>query len=395
MKTTLKKESNYSNNNKICVYAICKNERQFVEKWLDNVSEADYIVVLDTGSTDGTYEFLQNDPRVTKVKQKIYDNFRFDEARNDSMKLCPKDANILFCTDFDELLNPGWAAMIKLNWKENTNRGYYTYAWDHNEKGEPRNIFKYDKMHDRNYHWIYPVHEVLSPIDKENYRENALDFGENIYLHHWQDKSKPRKFYFDLLELSCKENPDDTHARMLLAREYLIKGEKEKAIEEFLTVLSMPDVDKPNKRLVLLNSLMQLAFIYEDIKNYDECIWYCQEFIKEDKTYREPYFLMGEVYNLMKMPSLAEACIKAGFEYGKQKYDWVERGNTWLGWGYDLLSVASYNLGKIDEAIKYGEVALQHEPNDTRLLTNQNIYLKTKIKEFEKDNSKNLEKTGE
>ena len=98
---------------------------------------------------------------------------------------------------------------------------------------------------------------------------------------------------------------------------------------------------------------------------------------------------MAEVYNLIKMYTLAEAMCKAGFEYGVQKYDWVERGNTWLGWGNDLISVAQYNLGKIDEAIKNGEIALQHEPKDVRILTNQNIYLKTKLQEFEKDNSKN------
>ena len=40
--------------NKICVYAICKNEEKFVDKWLESMSEADYIVVLDTGSTDNT-----------------------------------------------------------------------------------------------------------------------------------------------------------------------------------------------------------------------------------------------------------------------------------------------------------------------------------------------------
>lgn len=380
--------------NKICVYAICKNERQFVEKWLDNVSEADYIVVLDTGSTDGTYEFLQNDPRVTKVKQKIYDQFRFDVARNDSMKLCPKDANILFCTDFDELLHPGWAEIIKANWNKSITRGIYTYAWDHNEKGEPRNIFKYDKMHTRDYKWVFPVHEVLTPIDKD-FVEKRLDFKETIYLEHWQDLSKPRKFYFDLLKLSCEENPEDSHVRMLLAREYVLKQDYNKAIEEFLYVLKMPDVNQPNKRLVLLNSLIQLAFTYEAVNNYDEAIWYCQEFIKEDKTYREPYFLMAEVYNLMKMWPLAEAMAKTGFEYGIQKYDWVERGNTWLGWGYDLLSVAEYNLGKIDEAIKYGEEAVKHEPKNVRLLSNQNIYLKAKINELEKDSSKSLEKTGD
>ena len=48
--------------NKICVYAICKNEMKFIDKWIESMSEADYIVVLDTGSTDGTFEKLQNDP---------------------------------------------------------------------------------------------------------------------------------------------------------------------------------------------------------------------------------------------------------------------------------------------------------------------------------------------
>ena len=41
-------------NVKLCVYAICKNEEKFVERWLDAVDEADYITVLDTGSTDNT-----------------------------------------------------------------------------------------------------------------------------------------------------------------------------------------------------------------------------------------------------------------------------------------------------------------------------------------------------
>ena len=39
---------------KIVVYAICKNEEAFVERWMDSMAEADEIVVLDTGSTDGT-----------------------------------------------------------------------------------------------------------------------------------------------------------------------------------------------------------------------------------------------------------------------------------------------------------------------------------------------------
>ena len=100
---------------KICVYAICKNELKFVEQWLENMSEADYIVVLDTGSTDGTYEKLLEDSRVTLVKQQEIKPWRFDVARNESMKLIPGDADILVCTDFDELFEPGWAQLLKDN----------------------------------------------------------------------------------------------------------------------------------------------------------------------------------------------------------------------------------------------------------------------------------------
>ena len=39
---------------KICVYAIAKNESKFVKRWMESMSEADMVVVLDTGSTDDT-----------------------------------------------------------------------------------------------------------------------------------------------------------------------------------------------------------------------------------------------------------------------------------------------------------------------------------------------------
>lgn len=38
----------------IAINAICKNEIQRIEIWLKAVLTADYICVLDTGSTDGT-----------------------------------------------------------------------------------------------------------------------------------------------------------------------------------------------------------------------------------------------------------------------------------------------------------------------------------------------------
>ena len=36
---------------RVCVYAICKNEGKFVERWMRSMAEADEIYVLDTGPT--------------------------------------------------------------------------------------------------------------------------------------------------------------------------------------------------------------------------------------------------------------------------------------------------------------------------------------------------------
>ena len=41
---------------KISVYAICKNEEKFVDRWYESMKEADEIYVLDTGSTDLSVE---------------------------------------------------------------------------------------------------------------------------------------------------------------------------------------------------------------------------------------------------------------------------------------------------------------------------------------------------
>ncbi len=86
--------------NKICVYAIAKDEEKNVEQWVANMQPADHIIVLDTGSTDRTVELLTS--LGIEVHQKHYDYFRFDEARNDSLDLIPDEYNIRVCTDLDE-----------------------------------------------------------------------------------------------------------------------------------------------------------------------------------------------------------------------------------------------------------------------------------------------------
>ena len=90
---------------KVCVYAICKNEAKFVERWYNSMKEADAIYVLDTGSTDNTVSLLKKKNII--VKEVNIKPWRFDIARNKSLDLVPEDYDICVCTDLDEVLEEG------------------------------------------------------------------------------------------------------------------------------------------------------------------------------------------------------------------------------------------------------------------------------------------------
>jgi len=97
----------------LTVYGICKNEIESVENYLNSFSEADYVCLLDTGSTDGTWEYLKEAQKKYPnliIEQKEIKPWRFDMARNESMKLIPKETTMFFMADLDEVIKEkGWS----------------------------------------------------------------------------------------------------------------------------------------------------------------------------------------------------------------------------------------------------------------------------------------------
>lgn len=73
---------------KLTALVITYNEIGYIENCIDSVRFADEIIVVDSHSTDGTYEFLMQDPDVT-VFQNPFENFTqqktyaLDQASND------------------------------------------------------------------------------------------------------------------------------------------------------------------------------------------------------------------------------------------------------------------------------------------------------------------------
>ena len=83
----------------ISACAIMKNEMSHVEAWLDNVRVfAQEIIVVDTGSTDGTMAFLAKQPDVKLINHEWQNNFA--QAKNAALQEAIGDW--LVFTDADE-----------------------------------------------------------------------------------------------------------------------------------------------------------------------------------------------------------------------------------------------------------------------------------------------------
>ncbi|WP_299429674.1 glycosyltransferase family 2 protein [uncultured Maribacter sp.] len=65
--------------NKISALIITYNEMGYIEKCIESIAFADEIIVVDSYSTDGTYEFLVEHPKV-KVIQHPFSNFTAQKA---------------------------------------------------------------------------------------------------------------------------------------------------------------------------------------------------------------------------------------------------------------------------------------------------------------------------
>ena len=367
---------------KIAVYAICKNELKFVDKWVESISEANYICVLDTGSTDGTYEKLleykEKFPNKFFVEQKVITPWRFDVARNESLKLVPEDTEIYLCTDLDELLDPNWAAPLRDGWIPGKHtRATYKYVWSHLENGQPGRIFGYNKIHDKNWEWRYPVHELLwhKIRQTENYfGEESLNLFDKITLHHYPDKTKSRGSYLGLLELREQEYPEDLYGLIYLAHEYRYRGFFEKSIEKLNKVLTI--YDKKVNPLERASCYLFMGDDYVDLKQYPEAIASYLKGIEIEPTYREPYLNLAKVFITTKKYDLAVDIIKQGLAKSFRHYTWLERDLSWSYEPYDLLCQAYFYNGDKLKSLGCAYKAAQIEPENERLQNNLQITLK-------------------
>lgn len=213
---------------KTACYTILKNEKNYIEKWLYYTAPFDYRVLLDTGSTDGSWELLQEfaakDPNLI-IEQKIFDPWRFDTARKYNQSMIPSD--VVWC------LSPDLDEYFSINTYDEMERiiaavpDITNIACDRLDlyspvvRVGPPHMLPTNKIHRKiDYTWVQPIYEHLRWIHTDRYEKEL--YSSDIFLIHDQDfKKKERpELYTRMLEDEYKTNPSNTWCLWFLVNHY-------------------------------------------------------------------------------------------------------------------------------------------------------------------------------
>lgn len=224
---------------------IAKDEAESIGRCLESLRELDEIVVLDTGSTDGTPDIARkHGARVFVETPRPGEEFHFGGARNAALARL-KSAWAL-SIDADEILTEGSAVAIRRVASRLTIITAFrlSYRFPPTEHGpavvRPRvRLFQAEK-----YAWRWRIHEELVALTQ---RPRIGDLPEAVLEHRPRAlKGSRGDQNVKLLVMETVENPHRVLIWKKLAQEFALREQWEDALRslsEFKTRIPEPEPD--------------------------------------------------------------------------------------------------------------------------------------------------------
>lgn len=245
-------------------YTILKNERNNIDRWLYYTRPFDYRVLLDTGSNDGSWEYLvelsKTDPNLI-IKQNLYNEFRFDVARKDNLDMVPNEVSWCLSPDLDEYYSINTHDEIEKIINEVPD--ITCIACDRLDlysptvRVGPPKFLPTNKIHKRDsYSWKERVYEHITWTKPGHELEL---YSSDIFLVHDQDFSKPERspLYVSLMLKEWLENPKNQWNNWFLLFHYY----KSQQLSSYIPVACnyVRYHDNPDDQ--------NFKEVYEDLKN--------------------------------------------------------------------------------------------------------------------------------
>lgn len=348
---------------KIAVYAISKNESQFVKRFCDSAKDADLVLIADTGSTDDTVSVAKSCGAT--VHEIFVSPWRFDTARDTALALIPGDFDVCISLDLDEVLEPGWREEIERVWQSDTTRLRYKFDW-----GSGISFF-YEKIHHRKgYHWHHPVHEY--PRADARIQE-VYAHTDMLLVSHHPDNTKSRGQYMPLLELAVREDPRCPRNAFYHARELTFYSRWQEAITALIKYLDMPEATWINERAY---AMRLLGKCYSELGNFQESLKWHRLAVAEAPNTRETWVELSMLCYRLHLWAESYSAALSALEIKDKALVYTMDPSVWTEKPWDLAAVAAWNLGLKDQAVYYGSEAVELAPEDARLRSNLEYYVK-------------------
>ena len=363
----------------LTVYAICKDERQNVERWINSFGLADYVCILDTGSTDGTWEYLQEQKEKRDnliISQEIVTPWRYDKARNISMTLIPKETDIFFMADLDEEIRElDWVQTVKNSWDPLFSRGMYDYNRDLDENGNVIRTIKEYRLHNKEWtHWVNIVHEAICKEDGE--KRFYMESCNKVPITVWHYSKHKENNYLELCEEDLKEYPDDWIMRLQLAIEYEIRDQLEKAVEHYKYIISHQTNLQDFEVARCFNGIARWAYKNKNQKlaeqYYFEGRLKCEYFAD---NYLEPMEMHYNNKQFNKVIELGKSALKYCTDA-----QWCGNYDIKNYYVYYLMGLSYWSLNEPLKAIGYVYYAYNKNPNEEIKKQLSNICILTQQK---------------
>lgn len=211
----------------ICLNMIVKNESPVIRRCLDSVkSLIDYWVIVDTGSSDGTQEIIQEVLRDIPGELHQCPWVDFEHNRNEALTLAKTKADYLLMIDADEVLSFSPEFVMPLLDKD----CYFITVRE--AKSDYQRLFLISTHFA--WRWEGVLHETLISDEPKTFdlMEGVVNLSRTADGFRSQD---PQKYAKDarILEAALEKDPTNSRYVFYLAMSYRNAGEYKLALQNY------------------------------------------------------------------------------------------------------------------------------------------------------------------
>lgn len=284
----------------ISVCMVVKNELETLpEAYRSVVDHVDEIVIVDTGSTDGTQYYAKHLPKVVFAEKDFTINgeFHFSEARNYAMSLASGDW--LMTLDADDRVADDWAIIRQILTEDNFDVLLFDIQNVY-EKGRVRGRFSQARMFRKAFGPAYvgQVHNQLTftapPPDGVRYLYTPVrvrHIGYGMISHEKLAAKIDRGIR--MCRAAAEATPDEAFVWLNLATALRNRATTPEEYTEIMNCLEkVIALTSPRQEHLKTQAIGFLAWAYYYQKRYDDAIEWAKQALERKRNYLDAILLM-------------------------------------------------------------------------------------------------------